>query len=113
MVYARKEDDENNGGQNSPLGTEEHKLDMHYGASKLIFQRAEELRKSPTHEEEIVWGYLSKNKLGVKFRRQHPIFLYIADFYCHSLKLVIEIDGGIHNTKDVKINDAERQNHIE
>jgi len=88
-------------------------IDMHYGASKLIFQLAEELRKFPTHEEEIVWGYLSGNKLGVKFRRQHPMFLYIADFYCHSLKLVIEIDGGIHNKTDVKINDAIRQAEIE
>jgi len=37
---------------------------MHYGASKLIFQRAEELRKFCTWEEEIVWGYLGSNKLG-------------------------------------------------
>jgi very-short-patch-repair endonuclease/dTDP-glucose pyrophosphorylase len=86
---------------------------MHYGASKLIFQKAEELRKFPTHEEDIVWGYLSKNKLGLKFRRQHPIWNYIADFYCHSLKLVVEIDGGIHNREDVKTNDVIRQADIE
>jgi len=79
------------------------KMDMHYGASNLIFQRAEELRKYPTHEEAIIWGYLSGSQLGIKFRRQHPIFLYVADFYCHSLKLVIEIDGGIHEKSDVKI----------
>jgi N-acetyl-alpha-D-muramate 1-phosphate uridylyltransferase len=96
--------------QSSPLGAEGK---MHYRASKLIFQRAEELRKFPTHEEEIVWGYLSKNKLGIKFRRQHPIWNYIADFYCHSLKLVIEIDGGIHDREDVKISDEERQKHME
>ncbi len=39
--------------------------DMHFGASKLIFKRAEELRKFPTHAELIIWGYLSGNKLGV------------------------------------------------
>lgn len=89
------------------------KMDMHYGASNLIFQRAEELRKYSTHEEGIIWGYLSGNQLGVKFRRQHPLFLYVADFYCHSLKLVIEIDGGIHEKSDVKINDAKRQAEIE
>lgn len=88
-------------------------IDMHYGASKLIFQRAEELRKFCTWEEEVVWGYLSGNKLGVKFRRQHPLLFYVADFYCHQLKLVIEIDGGIHNKEDVKINDAIRQAEIE
>jgi len=88
-------------------------IDMHYGAPKLIFQRAEELRRYSTHEENIIWGYLSGNQAGVKFRRQHPIFLYVADFYCHSLKLVIEIDGGIHQNSDVKINDAKRQAEIE
>jgi len=82
---------------------------MHYGASNIIFQRAEELRKNSTKEEEIVWGFLCGNKLGVKFRRQHPLSNYIADFYCHSLKLVIEIDGGIHLRSDIKFNDTIRQ----
>ncbi len=86
---------------------------MHYGASGLIFQRAAELRKFSTHEESIIWGLIKGKQLGVKFRRQHPLFLYIADFYCHSLKLVIEIDGGIHNKEDIKINDAIRQSQIE
>ncbi len=86
---------------------------MYYGASNLIFKRAEELRKVMTHEEEIIWNELSGNKLGVKFRRQHPLLFYIADFYCHELKLVIEIDGLIHSKEDIKINDEERQTEIE
>ena len=86
---------------------------MHYGASELIFKRAEELRKFPTHAEVVIWGHLKGNSLHVKFRRQHPLFLYIADFYCHSLKLVIEVDGSIHNKNEHKINDAIRQGHIE
>lgn len=106
---------ENSRDQSSPsvAGGRVRVYDMHYGASKLIFQRAEELRKFPTHEEEIIWGYLSGNKSGVKFRRQHPVANYIADFYCHSLKLVIEIDGSIHNKSEVKINDEDRQHHVE
>ena len=96
--------------QGSPL---ESKGNMHYGASKLIFQRAEELRKFCTHEEEIIWGYLKGNQSGVKFRRQHPLSNYIADFYCHALKLVIEIDGSVHNKEEVKKNDELRQTHIE
>ncbi len=56
---------------------------------------------------------LSGNKLGVRFRRQHPLLFYVADFYCHQLKLIIEIDGCIHNKEDVKINDAIRQKEIE
>ena len=87
--------------------------DMFYGASHLLFKKAEELRKSSTWEEEIIWNYLSGNNLGVKFRRQHPILFYIADFYCHQLKLIIEIDGSIHKDANIKINDKLRQKEIE
>ena len=86
---------------------------MHYGASHLIFKRAEELRNSCTREEEIVWTYLSGNKLGVKFRRQHPIDIFIADFYCHEIKLAIEIDGEVHLDEDVKEYDEGRTHDIE
>jgi anthranilate synthase component II len=88
------------------------KENMFYGASKLIFQKAEELRKNMTHAEEITWGMLKGNQFEVKFRRQHPIFLYIVDFYCHELKLVIEIDGSIHDIEEVKINDVIRENDL-
>jgi len=88
-------------------------INMYYGASNLIFKRAEALRKVMTHEEEIIWNELSGNKLGVKFRRQHPLLFYIADFYCHQLKLVIEIDGLIHNKEGIKINDEKRKTEIE
>ena len=47
-----------------------------------------------------------------KFRRQHPLKSYIADFYCHKLKLVIEADGGIHNKPDVKEYDAIREQNL-
>ena len=73
---------------------------MNYGASKTIFQYAEVLRKNMTEAEKIVWERLCKNQLDVRIRRQHPIFKYIADYYCHELKLVIEIDGGIHLSKE-------------
>ncbi len=85
---------------------------MFYGATKLIFQRAEELRKNPTHTEMIVWQYLKAKQLGVRFKRQHPISMYIADFYSHELKLVIEVDGSIHNVKDVVENDIIREEAI-
>jgi cyclase len=88
------------------------KQDMHYGAIKPIFENAEYLRKNMTHEEKMVWAYLSNNQMGFKFRRQHPIWMYIADFYCHELKLVIEIDGSIHSVSDVKANDVIRENDL-
>ena len=81
---------------------------MHYSASKTIFQYAEVLRKNMTEAEKIVWERLCKNQLDVRIRRQHPIFKYIADYYCHELKLVIEIDGGIHLTHENKEYDINR-----
>ncbi len=69
---------------------------MFYGAEPTIFEYAKVLRKNPTIAEQTLWRYLNKRRLGVKFRRQHPIFKYIADFYCHKLRLVIEVDGDYH-----------------
>jgi uroporphyrinogen-III synthase len=52
-----------------------------------------------TKEERIVWRWLRDRRLeGIKFRRQHPILNYIADFYCAELKLIVEIDGSGHET---------------
>ena len=78
---------------------------MHKGAQKPLFQMAREHRNKSTHAEEILWNYLKTKPLGIKFRRQHPFSIYILDFYCHSLKLVIEVDGSIHNLDEVKKND--------
>lgn len=82
---------------------------MFYGASAIIFHRAEELRKNMTSAESIIWKHVHINEWRLKFRRQHPIFHYIVDFYCHQLRLVIEIDGGIHDDETVKKKDAERE----
>ena len=82
---------------------------MHFGASKTIFQYAEILRNNMTDAEKIIWKKLCNKQLGVRIRRQHPIWIYIADFYCHELKLVIEIDGGIHLKKENKEYDIDRE----
>jgi very-short-patch-repair endonuclease len=86
--------------------------DMFYGAIKPIFARAEELRKNQTADEKLLWLHLKRNQLGVRFKRQHPIWMYIADFYCHELKLVIEVDGSIHNVKEVMESDKIREEDI-
>jgi acetylglutamate kinase len=91
---------------------EGNELSMHYGAGPLLFKRAEELRARMTPAEEIFWNIIKVNEWNLKFRRQHPLSNYIADFYCHSLKLVIELDGGYHENQDVKIFDAAREAHI-
>lgn len=82
---------------------------MHDGAHPLIFQKAEALRNQMTRAEELLWNYLKVSEWKLKFRRQHPLSIYVADFYCHTLKLIIEIDGSVHNEEDVKRNDAERE----
>ena len=86
---------------------------MFLGASKFIFENAKALRKNMTDAEKILWGYLKAKPNGFKFRRQHPLGIYIADFYCHKLKLVIELDGSIHDIEEVKENDIIRQKMIE
>ncbi len=86
---------------------------MFFGASHLIFENAKSLRKNMTHAESILWGYLKVKPNGFKFRRQHPLGIYIADFYRHKLKLVIELDGSIHDNEEVKQNDVIRQKLIE
>lgn len=84
------------------------KENMFYGAGNIIFERAAQLRANPTPMEEYLWNFLSNSRLGVRFKRQHPIGNYIADFYCHLIKLVIEIDGSVHNTEEQKLIDKEK-----
>lgn len=70
---------------------------MFAGASGVIFQRAQNLRKNMTDAEISLWEVLkSKKHFPYKFRRQHPYQNYILDFYSHKLKLVIEVDGDYH-----------------
>jgi very-short-patch-repair endonuclease len=61
---------------------------------------ARKLRREMTLPEVLLWEHLRANKIGAKFRRQHPIGAYVADFYCASSKLVIEIDGETHDRGD-------------
>lgn len=58
--------------------------------------RARSLRNNPTDAEKKLWGILRAEQLGVKFRRQHPIGPYFADFLCPERRLIIEVDGGQH-----------------
>ena len=79
-----------------------------------IFQNARNLRKNQTDAEQLLWNILRGRRFaGKKFRRQHPVGQYIIDFYCHELKLAIELDGGQHNEETTKIYDAKRSNYLE
>lgn len=56
----------------------------------------------------MLWGYLSNKQLGVRFRRQHIIGQYIADFACLDKMLVVELDGGYHTLPEQHISDEQR-----
>jgi very-short-patch-repair endonuclease len=76
---------------------------------KLIKEFVDEHRKFPTEAESVFWNFIKSKKLeNYKFRQQHIIGDYIADFVCLDRMLVIEIDGLIHQLPNVKVNDDER-----
>lgn len=79
---------------------------------EIAKERCRELRKNQTSSEEILWKVIrNRSFLRKKFYRQYPLFFdylgketfYIADFYCHEEKLVIEIDGKIHEKQKRKV----------
>jgi very-short-patch-repair endonuclease len=82
---------------------------QHFNSTSRTKQFAKSLRRPLTPAENRFWFYVKGRKLfGFKFRRQHPVGNFIADFYCHELKLVVEIDGNIHSLNTQKIRDFER-----
>lgn len=85
---------------------------MFEGASPILFDYAKQLRKTMTAAEMLLWGHLKKGIEGYKFRRQHPLASYIADLYCHKLRLIIEVDGNIHDKLEVREYDLLREQEL-
>lgn len=82
---------------------------MYYGSNQNTQTKAVDLRSRRTDAELDLWEAIrSKKMLNAKFRQQHPIDRFIVDFYCHEIKLVIELDGEIHNTSENKDYDESR-----
>ncbi|MCL1493827.1 MAG: DUF559 domain-containing protein [Pseudanabaena sp. Salubria-1] len=76
---------------------------------QVLLQRARELRQKQTSAEKVLWECLRDRRLfEAKFRRQHNIGQYIADFYCHEAKLVIELDGDIHQNQQERDSDRDQ-----
>ena len=95
--------------ENDPDPTNKYLDNLHHGAKQRTCRFAKELRSRTTEAEQMLWGLLRNRKLkGKKFRRQHPIANYVADFYCHESKLVIELDGNLHKGAEVKKYDKQR-----
>lgn len=74
---------------------------------------AKELRKNSTLGEILLWKEISRRKLGVQFHRQVPVHEYIMDFYCHELKMAIEVDGASHDNPVQKEKDLIRDYNLE
>jgi len=74
---------------------------------------ARDLRKQRILSEVILWKAVKGKALKVEFHRQVPMLEFIVDFYCHEIKLVIEIDGSSHNNDEVLQYDKNRQELIE
>ena len=80
---------------------------------KLLKENAKSMRLEPTEAEDLLWQNLRGLKLGVKFRRQQPVDIFIPDFVCTQKKLIIEVDGEYHNGKEQIELDVERTRILE
>ncbi len=76
-------------------------------------QKCRTLRHNSTTAEVVLWQYLRNKQIcGLKFRRQVPISNYILDFYCHEIKLCIELDGEVHDELNTAKHDEQRTNDL-
>lgn len=78
-----------------------------------IQERARYMRQNPTPAESILWQRLRHKQIGgFRFRRQHPINRFIVDFYCAEARLVIEVDGSVHDEPGHTEYDDDRQRFL-
>jgi len=88
--------------------------EMYFGAKPDLFRLANEMRNNPTNAEKKLWNQIRPFRSeGFVFRRQHPIGIFVADFYCHKLKLVIEVDGEIYDSEEAREHDDGRTDLLE
>ncbi|MDT3740975.1 MAG: endonuclease domain-containing protein [Candidatus Kapabacteria bacterium] len=82
--------------------------------NQKLKERARQLRNHSTYAEKCMWVMLKGKQLeGYDFHRQKPIGNFIADFYCHELQLVIEIDGISHNDETIRKKDEFKEMYFE
>jgi len=88
---------------------------LHQNNPSLLSQlgsRARSMRHAPTPSEARLWNSLRMRKLGVRFRRQHPLAPYVVDFYCSAFTLVVEVDGQYHFDADQVLRDQRRDTEL-
>ena len=101
------------GGAKTKLKSDPKYLTGDDSIARDLLLHAKEMRKEPTLSEAILWDNLRRDKLDVRFRRQHLIGKYIVDFVCLEKKLIVEVDGEYHNTKEQIELDNERTLELE
>lgn len=77
-------------------------------AQDEIRDAARQLRRRMSLPEVLLWKELKGGKIGLHFRKQHPIGPYVLDFYCAEANLAVEVDGQSHGTGDHPLRDARR-----
>ena len=77
-------------------------------APDITIERARALRRKMSLPEVMLWQAVRRGRLGVHFRRQHPVGPWILDFYCHACRLAVEIDGASHDKPDLIARDRRR-----
>ena len=81
--------------------------------NKRLKELSRELRKNMTDAEKLIWSRIRRKQLkGYQFYRQKNIGNYIVDFYCPAAKLIVEIDGGQHYSKEGTEKDKVRDNYV-
>jgi very-short-patch-repair endonuclease len=82
-----------------------------FARTEEISERAQDLRSEATRTEAKLWSRLCKSRMGAPFKRQHPIGPFFADYCCVPLKLVVEIDGPLHDAQQDKSRDLVMKRH--
>jgi very-short-patch-repair endonuclease len=80
---------------------------------KIYKKKRQNLRNNATKAEKLLWQKLKNSQLGYKFRRQHGIKQYVVDFYCPKLKLIVELDGDVHNFIEQQKHDWIKEKNLE
>lgn len=88
-------------------------MEMRHRIHPAILARAREMRHPQTPAEATLWRALRNRQTGFKFRRQHPIYRFIIDFYCAQARLLIEVDGESHLQPDQEEYDNARTKYLE
>ncbi len=73
---------------------------------------ARKLRRTMTLPEVMLWQQLRRSPNGIKFRRQHPVGCYVADFFCSKARLIVEVDGAIHGFETRPVRDSARDRYL-